>query len=303
MQLGDLSTSRYLKTRASIVAFFLREGKREKEKEKKRKEKKRERRRQLLDPGIMIALPWSDLKKTASSVFREHSVSSIYIIIYRKEQRRGEIVYDATRSSLGNSLPLLSNSHSSQNENHINSFSTLHYRTRWKQFRREKKIIPLPRTESVHKFERNNSPPSSRSNFPRNRNIIISNPSKIFNQSARQNFTLCTLYFPLSASSASVFPRKMNGLRRWNASSKPSNGITLFSSIDRNLIIRTLEASIVERYFLFHSYHSHSRESLKLLSTVYVYIYVCIHILLFVDLKHSYFVYYHVHETFCEKMQ
>lgn len=39
MQLGDLSTSRYLKTRASIVAFFLREGKREKEKEKKRKEK------------------------------------------------------------------------------------------------------------------------------------------------------------------------------------------------------------------------------------------------------------------------
>ena len=41
MQLGDLSTSRYLKTRASIVAFFLREGKREKEKEKKRKEKKR----------------------------------------------------------------------------------------------------------------------------------------------------------------------------------------------------------------------------------------------------------------------
>ena len=205
MQLGDLSTSRYLKTRASIVAFFLREGKREKEKEKKRKEKGEEettpRSRTLSRDPI-----W---KKP----FREHSVSSIYIIIYRKEQRRGEIVYDATRSSLGNSLPLLSNSHSSQNENHINSFSTLHYRTRWKQFRREKKIIPLPRTESVHKFERNNSLPMllfSRSNFPRNRNIIISNPSKIFNHSARQNFTLCTLYFPLSASSASVFPRKMN---------------------------------------------------------------------------------------------
>lgn len=31
-----------------------------------------------------------------------------------------------------------------------------------------------------------------------------------------------------------------------------------------------------------------------------IYIY---NILLFVDLKHSYFVYYHVHETFCEKMQ
>ena len=205
-----LHRDRYLKNASIDRRLFSswRKKRKRKRKEKKRKEKKRERRRHLLDPGIMVALPWSDLKKTASSVFREHSVSSIYIIIYRKEQRRGEIVYDATRSSLGNSLPLLSNSHSSQNENHINSFSTLHYRTRWKQFRREKKIIPLPRTESVHKSERNNSlpmPPSSRSNFPRNRNIIISNPSKIFNHSARQNFTLCTLYFPLSASSAS-FP-------------------------------------------------------------------------------------------------
>lgn len=220
MQLGDLSTSRQVSKNASIDRrlFFVKE----KEKKKRKKEKKIEA-ETLLDPGITTILSRDLIWEIASLV------SSIYIIIYRKEQ-----IYDAARSSLSSSpttlkQPLVAN------ENHINSLPFVsNFTSRSPEYSRSsfdaKKIIPLPYSLYTNPAQVLASyASSSQSKFPRNRNIIISNPSNTpqnFRSSEFQTPLVCSCtYFSLSTGDHFLHlppEDERDRMRWWNASSKPS---------------------------------------------------------------------------------